>query len=360
MANILQPLSFVQFSTSSNHLYAMDREGRIWYRDLLPYRTFSTIAPTKKEEEDKREGAIWKPLDMIGRLPIEGPVEEVEAKPADPSVVVEPKVEAKPDNSSNEYGGIELTCSVRHTMTADYRRSWELKSGDPNSNCALHLHNAKNSKECGFSCCAKLFTGSATSPTSTKTDEVKATSIAKSSGHFKWCYKAHQLNTDSSIHQTWESTDSLTNQIKHIHSKDDYNKCGCEDCYKLFGTDKPIVATSSDEDEIEITRECTMGHGMKMGKECENGQYTDGGICHTHTETDALACSCYRCKTLFAPEPSSINNQTKALGNKFKRLECSGGKATYGMVRHELHKHDLYDASKCMFECCQKLFHQSV
>ena len=68
---------FTQFTTSANHIYALDDNGKLWFRILVPY-SYAPNAQTRKDDERKEEEAVWKPVNMRKKVDIPIPTEEKE------------------------------------------------------------------------------------------------------------------------------------------------------------------------------------------------------------------------------------------------------------------------------------------
>ena len=86
---ITRPIRFIQFHLNADHLYGLDEEGVIWYRDKVPWNNTTTYhgttggstGATKKEEDEAKR--VWKPLSMRAKvsIPEGGPMRE--AQPAE-------------------------------------------------------------------------------------------------------------------------------------------------------------------------------------------------------------------------------------------------------------------------------------
>lgn len=83
MTMLTKPIRFIQIESTGDHILGLDRLGRIWYRDKLPYVNYnSTYTPppdSAKEKEKKARGRIWKRMKMDAEVILEdnGPAVDV-------------------------------------------------------------------------------------------------------------------------------------------------------------------------------------------------------------------------------------------------------------------------------------------
>lgn len=56
-------IKLMQIELSTDHIYGLDEEGNVWYRDKLPYKYANTVysSSNKKDDDNKK---LWKRLSM--------------------------------------------------------------------------------------------------------------------------------------------------------------------------------------------------------------------------------------------------------------------------------------------------------
>jgi hypothetical protein len=93
-----KPIRFMQIAVNTDHIYGLDEEGEVWYRDKIPYTVTTyhnsyTTADSNKEKEKKEQATLWKPLRMDARVELKdnGPPLDI---PLAPGLVTEPVVPA--------------------------------------------------------------------------------------------------------------------------------------------------------------------------------------------------------------------------------------------------------------------------
>jgi hypothetical protein len=176
---ITEDIRFVYFQLSTDHIYGLDQNGKLWYRDKIPfssttYNYGNVNVVSAKDKEEKKKKTIWKPVGQRCEVSIPTGGNEKEAQLStteDPDVEVE--VEAVPTSTIKPFpdektirmvqtalkekgfmtaGHIDgvlgpRTSAAIRQMMLDRRGRGDIDTIDPNVLEALELNPVNEEKE---------------------------------------------------------------------------------------------------------------------------------------------------------------------------------------------------------------------